>query len=345
MNADQDHDLFATVEFRGLPPTVFAELYNIVRNRTYHFADSTIIVGETHNGELPVPIYDQYRIRYRYNLTELDMGFRYPLGTNMSLKLAGIYSRYISNNKFDDGTAISLTYFRGWAFQATWKGNFRTRTLTSEINPSGGRDIELQISRENNKFFREFEINADRFTLQEVYTPYNYFRYWGSWSEYKKLPFWKHALTLNLLGGYIDRPVDDFFDFFAGGLNGMKGYSFYSMGGRKMAIGNLTYRFPILENVDSQKANLFLHHVYGAVFADYGNAWDGSLEFSDFKRDIGADLRIYMTSFYVFPTALEVSAAYGLDSFTLKEEDFTQTYGKEWRFYLTLLFSFISNRD
>ena len=159
------------------------------------------------------------------------------------------------------------------------------------------------------------------------------------------MPFWKHALSLNLLGGYIDRPVDDFFDFFAGGLNGMKGYSFFSIGGRKMAVGNLTYRFPILENINTQRANLFFHHIYGAVFADYGNAWDGSLELSNFKKDIGANLRIYMTSFYVFPTALEVAAAYGLDSFTLTEEDFVQDYGKEWRFYLTLLFSFIGNRD
>jgi len=345
MNRDRDHDLFAMVEFKGLPPTCFAELYNIVRNRTYYFADSTIIVGESNTGVLPKPIYDQYRIRYRYNLTELDLGVRYPLGSRMTVRLAGIYSRYVSHNKFDDGTNISLTYFRGWAFQGTWHGDFRARTLTRDIHPIGGRDIILQISRENNKFFREFEINADRFTLQEAYTPYNYFRYWGSWMEFKKLPFWKHALTLNLYGGFIDRQVDDFFDFFAGGLNGMRGYSFYSIGGRKMAVVNAAYRFPILENIDSQTGQVFFHHVYGAVFADYGNSWDDTFDAADFKKDVGADLRVSMTSFYVFPTALELSAAYGLDSFTVSDVDFERSYGKEWRFYLSLLFSFGGNRD
>jgi Tol biopolymer transport system component len=345
INGRQDHDLFAMAEFKGLPPTVFAELYNIVRNRTYHFADSTIIVGEVPTPDQPKPIYDQYRIRYNYNLTELDFGLRYPLSNELSLRLAGIYSRYISNNKFDDGTAISLTYYKGWAFQTTIHGDFRAHTLTSNIHPIGGREFTLQVSRENNNFFREFEINADRFTLQEVYTPYNYDRFYGSWIEYQKLPFWKHAVSLNLWGGMIDHNVDDFFDFYAGGLNGMKGYSFYSIGGRKMLVGSFTYRFPIMENIDVQKANLFFHHIYGGVFADVGNAWDGAFEKADLKKDAGMNLRLYLTSFYVFPTAIEFSAAYGFNRFTPTDNDFQQTYGKEWRYYFTLLFDFINNRD
>jgi hypothetical protein len=345
INTDRDHDLFAQIEFRGLPPTLFAEAYNIVRNRTYYFADSTIIVGETNQGSNPKPIYDKYRIRYRYNLTELDFGLRYPLSRNVNLQLAGIYSRYVSHNKFDDGTAISLTYLRGWAFQATFRGDFRARTLTSNIQPESGREITLQLTRENNKFFREFEIDADRFTLQEAYAPYNYNRFYGSWVEYRKLPYWEHAMSVNLWGGFIDREVDDFFDYYAGGMHGMRGYSFYSLGGRKMLVGNLTYRFPILRNLHAQKANIYLHHVYGSLFADYGDAWDGSLEVDDFKADVGANLRLFLTSFYVYPTALEFSAAYGLDKFTLVEGDYRGTYGEEWRFYLSLLFEFINSRN
>jgi outer membrane translocation and assembly module TamA len=85
--------------------------------------------------------------------------------------------------------------------------------------------------------------------------------------------------------------------------------------------------------------------VYGGVFADYGNAWDGSLEFEDFRTDVGLSLRMYMTSFYIFPSALEMSMAYGLDEFTVVEDDFEQEYGKEWRFYLTLLFDFINSHN
>jgi outer membrane protein assembly factor BamA len=251
----------------------------------------------------------------------------------------------VSHNKFDDGTAIALTYLRGWAFQATYYGDFRARSLTSNIQPDRGREITVQVTRENNKFFREFEIDADRFTLQEAYTPYNYNRIYWSWVEYRKLPWWKHALSFNLWGGLIDREVDDFFDYYAGGLNGMKGYSYFSIGGQKMAVGNVAYRFPIVQNLHFQKAHLFFHHVYGGMFADFGNAWDGSLEFGDFKTDVGLSLRTYMTSFYIFPSALELSAAYGLDEFTVVEDDFEQVYGKEWRFYLTLLFDFINSRN
>ena len=111
-----------------------------------------------------------------------------------------------------------------------------------------------------------------------------------------------------------------------------------------MAVGNLTYRFPIVQDLHFQKAHLFFHHVYGGVFADYGNAWDESLEFGDFKTDVGVSLRTYLTSFYIFPSALELGAAYGLDEFTVVEDDFEQVYGKEWRFYLTLLFDFINSR-
>jgi len=50
-------------------------------------------------------------------------------------------------------------------------------------------------------------------------------------------------------------------------------------------------------------------------------------------------------SYYVYPTAFAFNAAYGIDRFT---RDFPSTlgslqevtYGKEWRFYFTVLFGF-----
>ncbi|MBU0517911.1 hypothetical protein KJ564_03110, partial [bacterium] len=45
-------------------------------------------------------------------------------------------------------------------------------------------------------------------------------------------------------------------------------------------------------------------------------------------------------SFTTFPTAVTFDAAYGLDEFEVVEDNFTATYGKEWRYYFTLLFNF-----
>ncbi|MGA2669787.1 MAG: hypothetical protein ABSF32_12890, partial [Ignavibacteria bacterium] len=81
-------------------------------------------------------------------------------------------------------------------------------------------------------------------------------------------------------------------------------------------------------------------------FGDMGNAWDGNAtKLKDFKKDIGAELRLQTYSYYVYPTSFALSAAYGLDQFSNIFPSTTNTnqlvtYGKEWRFYLTVLFGF-----
>jgi hypothetical protein len=66
---------------------------------------------------------------------------------------------------------------------------------------------------------------------------------------------------------------------------------------------------------------------------------------ADFKKDFGAELRLQTTSYYVYPTAFTFNAAYGIDEFkrifpTTSNEKQEVTYGKEWRFYFTMLFGF-----
>lgn len=81
-----------------------------------------------------------------------------------------------------------------------------------------------------------------------------------------------------------------------------------------------------------------IDRVYVAAFFDYGNAFDENrVPWKQFKKDLGVDLRISAFSFYGFPTALSLEAAYGLDD--VYNEGIR--YGKEWRYYATLLFDFI----
>jgi outer membrane protein assembly factor BamA len=165
-----------------------------------------------------------------------------------------------------------------------------------------------------------------------------------NWRESVRLPGWKHTLSSKVAGGTIfGPPVDDFFNFYIGGLAGMKGYTFYSMGGNEYAMANLTYRFPILEDIDSRAFNIIFNHIYGAVYGDVGSAWTGGGPRDvKFKRDAGAELRIEGTSYYAFPTRIFLNATYGFDRFkyTVQGTGSEVTYGREWSFHFGVLFGF-----
>ena len=105
----------------------------------------------------------------------------------------------------------------------------------------------------------------------------------------------------------------------------------------------LTYRFPLINNIDVRFLQLYFDKLYASVFADIGNAWTGKVPtLSQFKTDAGAELRLESFSFYSYPTRLFFSAAYGFDQFNrlVRSRNQIVTYGKEWRFYFGVLFGF-----
>jgi Tol biopolymer transport system component len=340
VNEKKDYDLYGGVEYHEFYPTIFVDFYNIQRRLTSHFTDSTRIIGEEPGF---APVYDTYRIRYRYSLNELDAGVQIPLQEGTHLKLSGIYSRYVAHNLFDDGTNIGITYFRGWAGKFGLYTDQRRRGIVSQINPSAGYKAYLEYTRANHKFFTDLTIGGDVVGLKEIYAPYNYDLWESGIEKYIQLPGWKHTLEVRGHGGLITRHVDPFFYLYAGGLPGMRGYSFYSMGGERTAVGTLTYRFPIVERAGWNLWPLSVNHIYGDVFADVGDAWVGTLKTANLKKDIGAGLRVQLHSFYSYPTAIALDAAYGFDRFTILEAGRpTATYGREMRYYLTVLFDFYS---
>jgi outer membrane protein assembly factor BamA len=141
----------------------------------------------------------------------------------------------------------------------------------------------------------------------------------------------------------VGPPVDEFFDFYAGGLVGMRGYPFYSLGGNEIAVVGLNYRFPLLNKIDLRVFQLYFDKLYFSVFGDIGNAWTGtSPALGEFKKDIGGELRLQAFSYYSFPTSIFFSGAYGFDRFSRLFVDTGQTvtYGKEWSFYFGITFGF-----
>jgi outer membrane protein assembly factor BamA len=94
----------------------------------------------------------------------------------------------------------------------------------------------------------------------------------------------------------------------------LRGYPLNAFRGQNVALATLEYRFP-LHNMEQGPgtAALFFRRVHGAVFAEAGDAWDGTFHGSDLKRSVGAELRLDMYLAYYLPVTLRVGGAFGLD--------------------------------
>jgi Tol biopolymer transport system component len=331
INARKEIDAFAIFEYRRLAPTLFLELYGITRS-----VRRSIEVIEGYHKKANVDI--------GFNIFEADIGAQQSFSQCQGLRLAFAHQRYTSKIKdflFDGSVYQSPpnTYFIGNNISLKWEFDAVAHRVLSQINPPAGRRIEVTLAYEFNKFFKDFATNNQYGTLQELYSNFNYGRFELAWSEYLAMP-WSHkqALTLQLKAGALDQNVDDFFYFFAGGLPGLRGYPFYSIEGRKLVMGRFTYRLPIFTVFQHRLLHITTDNLFVGAFFDIGNAFSRHTSLlKDYKKDVGAELRFSAFSFYGLPTALSFEAAYGLDR--IKNSD--TAYGKEWRYYMTLLFDFI----
>ena len=235
--------------------------------------------------------------------------------------------------------ASSQDYFKAHRLALEYKYERELHNKNSDINPAG-RKINFRYEYEMSKI--NPEIQADnQGNVTTVFKDNNLHKLEGTWSEGLYI-FNNHSVNLKLrAAGILGKPVDSFYDFYAGGLIGMRGYPYFSMGGGRLAHANLTYRFPLISKIDTRISPLYLDKLYLSIFGDVGDAWNGDGErLKDFKKDIGFELRLQAFSSYVFPTSIFFSAAYGTDKFTSRFSGKDITYGKEMIYYFGMLFGF-----
>lgn len=345
INKKGERDLFLTFDYRGkvpglfqlgVEPTVAFEVYNITRKTDISFTlglDTIPPVGIT------------------YNLFEFDLVLRHKLFIeNLDLELRYAHSRYstsIGSFTLPAIGALVSAFSDLYLIGNNISANFEFRALkpsrTTDINPIG-RKIRMKYEFETNKFNPTGEYDYKDGALIARYQRVKFHRLDTRWTEYVKLPGWKHTLSAQLRGGTIfGPPQDNFFNYYIGGLAGMKGYTFYSMGGNEYAMANATYRFPILQDIDTRILHMIFNQLYGAVYGDIGNAWTGGgIAGKKFKRDAGLELRLEAFSYYAFPTRIFLNATYGFDRFDYQMESSKKivTYGKEWNFHFGVLFGF-----
>jgi Tol biopolymer transport system component len=357
INRKLERDLFLILEFSGrlpilyslgLEPTASLEVYNITRTRAVSFS----FPGN------PDPLY--FDADVTYNLSEFDFSLKQKVFTeNYNLKFNYALSRFSQdfgswfyqipgdpkNNQVIPATGS--TYFIGNSFSLQMKYDGILPTMDKDINPVG-RSFSVKYFLEMDKFNPTDSTSTSGGFRVPIYTEYNFSRFELAWNEHFALPFPRHTLSFSgNASGIVGPAIDEFFDYYAGGFIGMRGYPFYALGGRTTAAFNATYRFPIATQLDFRILQIYFSKLYGSVFYDIGNAWPRESAADNFwKQDVGFELRLETFSFYAYPTRIFFSGAYGLDRFARNVQDINTTtvlYGHEWRFYLGVLFDFELN--
>ena len=351
INKRFERDLFLLLEYRnklpllydlGLKPEISLELYSISRK-----TDVDIFFGV--DKTFDPPIYeDSVKTDVTYDLFEFDFSAKHKIFTKRhELEFKFTFSKYsaalgsfILPNTNVLYPATSDDYFIGRSLMLKYKYEKFTPYVDSDINPIG-RKVEIKYNYDFDKYNPDSEYEVENGILVPVFKNYNFHRIEFNWEEHLSV-FDSHTFSMKLRGGSILGPtLPDFFDFYLGGLVGMKSYPFYSVSGNEIAWLNLTYRFPLYRNIDTRLGHVYIDKIYFSVYGDLGNAWNGKIpEFNDFKKGAGAEIRIKMNSFYLFPTSLFFSAAYSFDTYTRKVFNETVTYGKEWQLYGGILFDF-----
>ncbi len=352
INRKLERDLFLQFDYRdklpllyslGLKPEIGFELYSVSRGTNIDLdfgIDSTFIPPRV-DYKVPAEVF--------YSLFEFDIVAKHKIfaeGTMLEGRF--IFSQYSSElGSFilpESGNllypASSDKYYIGRGFQLKITHESIVPTIDSDINPVG-RKVELKFDYELNRFNNENNYTVVDGILKPLYNDFKFPKLELNWKEYFHLGG-DQTISAQFRGGTIFGPaVPDFFDFYLGGLIGMKSYPFYSVSGNELGWLNLTYRFPLFKNIDARFGHLYLDKVYFSVYADYGNAWTGKFpQMKDFKKGIGGELRIKLNSFYLFPTSLFFNAAYAFDEFSKTVRGEVIKYGKEWNFYGGILFDF-----
>ena len=236
---------------------------------------------------------------------------------------------------------IGWTYYKADEYSLLFDYRTVRRGIDAQINPRRGRTMHGEATLSKSRLQSgEFE-----YSFQPLYDRNDFSRFVVSYEEYLPLPFWSHALTVYGRVGWIDREnIDDFFYLYLGSRDGLRGYSYYSIGGTKNAMGRVTYRFPILRSIERQLPVFYLRSLYGAVFAEAGKAWnENKFDLNGNNKDVGYELRMDGFTFFSYPLALSFIGAYGLDTIEYRDpfyETVVFTEGKEWRYYGSVLFSF-----
>jgi len=82
--------------------------------------------------------------------------------------------------------------------------------------------------------------------------------------------------------------------FYAGGIDGLRGYERKSLRGSNMLLGSLEYRFPLIDGLKISLLDNILgfESLSGVLFSDVGEAWYSAISDASLRKDAGFGLRL-----------------------------------------------------
>lgn len=345
INTKWERDLYLSLTYKdriplfsdlGIYPALTLEAFNVTRNTRSSIALPLDTIGVDVTFNLL-----EFAVRARHNLvdnhTRIDFGYR--------------HSRYTSTigsfrNPETDALspAMDNLYLIGNDLHVGLHHHRFVPARDAEINPVGYR-FNLLYDFEFDRFnpTGEFDVDFSSGLLVPKYQTLNFHRIESNALVAVRLPAWLHTLSVRLrLATIPGKEVDEFFNYYAGGVIGMPGYTYYALGGNELYTATLTYRFPIVPSLDLRLGHLLFDKLYGSVFYDVGDAASSPelMTLKGRKEDVGFDVRLESYSFSMYPTRIFFIGAYGLSRFTRTFNFQPVIYGREWRWYFGILFGF-----
>ncbi len=318
---DLDRDLFLIAEYNGLPfierhwsPTVEIGLYNLRRN----VANGLEIEEFACTACLP----DTTSIDIAYDIWQAEINLYSKINPYSLVQLGLHHTPYrvstasFFSNEFNDFVPGSTSrYFIGNTLTAAYFVNAYLPYRHGDIAPLGIRG-HLRYNYQPGRLLDSYEIRDG--TLIPVY---NTFRNHSAEIDVRygfMGPGFRVFQARTRLFSYLGNPDEYFFLDYIGGFDGMRSYPFFALGGNRTAFAQLSYYQPLMTNINRQSGRFTLDKIFARFFAEAGNGWGGPLEIGDnIKSGIGAELRVSINSYYLFPSRFFISGAYGFNRFDL----------------------------
>lgn len=322
-NFVSDLDLFLLFELRTFYPTLYTDVFFLTR----HISDRSTLMD----------VYG-FDVDVRYRLFQIESGAKFPVMGTSEIKIFGSYQNFRASsvwwvNQENLSGKSGVDYYVGQHLGVAWKKDVFRPTVDRDINPSNGYHFDLEIRHEKNRFF-----NANESLFELIYDRSNFLRYSANGRIHATVPRtqrWTVSGEISL-GWMTETAVDSFFNFFAGGMPGLRGYPFYAIEGNRMAVASLAFRIPLMRHRHIALGPFILQNVVVGPVIQVGDAWNGSRSEPVPKRSVGMQIRMGGFSFYNYPTGIGVEIHRGLDKFS----SMNHRYGGELRPYFTLLFGF-----
>lgn len=347
-----DRDAFLIAEHRGLPfierswsPTVAIEIYNLRRN----VADGLSIEEFPCTSCLP----DTISTDIAYDIWEAGLFLRSKLSRRSLLELGITYSPYrVSTDDFYSRelkaqvSGSSSQYFRGTTLSASYTFDYYMYSNDADIAPLGLKGY-ARYQFQPSKLLEEYEIKEG--ALSPIFKNSNNHST-EVHMRYGFKTFGDQAFQARVRGfHYFNDPGDSFYADYVGGFLGMRSYPYFALGGTTTGFASLSWFAPIYRNIGTQVGPYTLDKVFARFFFETGNGWNSPYDTgNNLKSGVGAELRLALNGYYLFPLKFFVSTSYGFNRFTLTlPDDFITnsgsnevTYGREFLIHFGITFDF-----